>query len=440
MRGFKSRAGVEQLSAWIDQRIQPLSSEEIPLGQAAGRILAIDVSAHEPVPSFDRSAMDGFAVHAETTFGASPYVPIALQRAGRSRPGYPCTDALGASEAIEVATGAPLPPGADAVVPVESTRTEAGRVLVFEPVSVGRNVSHRGEDVAAGTRLLPAGRVLRPQDLGLVSAVGAAVVHVIRRPQVAVIVTGDELLPPGSRSRGVQIPDMNSVMLAPLIARDGGTCSITGPVPDQPAAIREAIERATSLSDLILVTGGSSVGPEDHVPAIVAQLGRMIAHGLALRPAGPTGLGLIGDRATPVVLLPGNPVSCLCAYDFVAGHVLRRLAGQPGRWPYRSMVAPLARKLTSAIGRVDYARVRFQSGMLEPISSGGASILSSVSRADGFVIIPAELEGYPPGACVEFWCYDEVPAFPRRANESAGAWPATSPDQSIRSAHQTPLG
>jgi molybdopterin molybdotransferase len=137
-------------------------------------------------------------------------------------------------------------------------------------------------------------------------------------------------------------------------------------------------------------------------------MGRLVAHGVALRPASPTGIGLLRGDTLPVVLLPGNPVSCLCAYDFFAGPIVRRLGGQPPKWPYRSVLLPLARKLTSVVGRVDYARVRIRAGSVEPIATSGASILTSVSRADGFVVIPEEREGYPAGAEVEVWCYDEA--------------------------------
>jgi molybdopterin molybdotransferase len=153
-----------------------------------------------------------------------------------------------------------------------------------------------------------------------------------------------------------------------------------------------------------LVSGGSSAGPEDHAPGLLAELGELSAHGVALRPASPTGLGFIGR--VPVLLLPGNPVSCLCAYDFFAGMVVRILGGRPRQWPYQSVTLPLARKLVSMLGRVDYARVRIEQGQVEPLAVSGASILSSTTRADGFVVVPADKEGYPAGATVEVWLYD----------------------------------
>jgi molybdopterin molybdotransferase len=437
MRGFKTRAAVEELTAWIHDQVEPLGAEPAALGEASGRVLARDLIAAEPVPPFDRAAMDGYALHAAETFGASAYTPAAFRCVGQSRPGQACESVVGPGETVEVATGAPLPPGADAVVPVETTRAEGEEILVCDAVPEGRHVSRRGEDLAAGTLVLPAGRRLRPQDLGVVSAVGAATVEVIRRPRIAVLVTGNELLRPGTPARDFQIPDVNSVMIAALVARDGGSCDVIGPLPDSEPTIREAILKVQEAVDLLLISGGSSAGPEDYVPGIIAGLGRIVAHGVALRPASPTGVGLIRRDELPVVLLPGNPVSCLCAYDFFAGPIVRRLGGRSIRWPYRRVRLPLARKLTSVVGRVDYARVLIRAGLVEPVSSSGASILSSISRADGFVVVPGDREGYPTGAKVEVCCYDEDPA--DSIDESLELSPAIH-DPSSRKAHQTPLG
>ncbi len=440
MRGFKTRTSIAELTGWISSHVGPLGGEDVPLAQASGRVLARDIDALFPVPAFDRAAMDGYAVVGEETFGASAYTPATFRCVGRSRPGLACGLTVGPSEAVQVATGAPMPAGTDAVVPFESTRADGESIFVHEAVPAGRHVSRSGEDIAQGATVLGAGRVLRPQDLGVLSALGQARVRVVGQPRVAALITGDELLTAGSEPRGVQIPDMNSVMIAALVRRDGGTCDVAGPIADVRATIAAEVAELAQRVDLLLVTGGSSAGPEDHVPGIVAEMGRLIAHGLALRPASPTGLGLIRNGELPVVLMPGNPVSCLCAYDFVAGPIVRRLAGRPQHWPYRRQTLPLARNLTSIVGRVDYARVRIRSGEVEPLATSGASILSSVSRADGFVVIPADREGYPAGAEVEVWYYDEQE--PDAAALSLGPGTPHRPalDQSTRKEHQTPLG
>jgi molybdopterin molybdotransferase len=346
-------------------------------------------------------------VRGEETLSAGLYTPARFRRVGVARPGRRCETEVGPGEAVEIATGAALPAGADAVVKVESTRTEAETVWVSEATPPGRHVGRAGEDIAAGTVVLSSGRVLRPQDLGVLGAVGASTVAVVRRPNVVVLVTGDELVVPGVRALEFQIADANSSMLAALIDRDAGCVSVVGPLPDDRDRIRAEILAAAGAADAVLVSGGSSAGPEDHAPGLVAELGELAAHGVALRPASPTGIGFLG--AVPVVLLPGNPVSCLCAYDFFAGPIIRLLGGRPQDWPYRPVNLPLARKLSSVVGRVDYARVRIEGGQVEPLAISGASILSSTTRADGFVVIPEDLEGYPAGSAVTVWLYDVMP-------------------------------
>ena len=397
---------MDDVIALIDARIQMLGPEPVALLEAAGRVLANEIVSGLPVPSFDRAAMDGYALRGEETFGADLYAPASFRKIGQARPGRAFEGKLGPGEAVEIATGAPIPEGADTVVPVEATVCENDRISinVTEPFPIGRHIGRRGEDIAEGAVVLSPGRVLRPQDLGVLSGLGIATVFAIRKARVAVVVTGDELLPPGSTPRIHRFADMNSPMLAALIARDGGIPRVVGPLPDDREILRTALIAAADCSDIVLVSGGSSTGPEDHAPALVAELGELPVHGVALRPASPSGLGFIG--AIPILLLPGNPVSCLCAYDFFARRAIRRLGGGHPGWPYRVESRPLARKLSSAVGRVDYARVRLVNDRVEPLSIGGASILTSTTRADGFVIVPAGLEGYAAGANVQIYMYD----------------------------------
>jgi molybdopterin molybdotransferase len=405
MRGFRSRTAVGDVIALIDGRVAPINGgESVDVRSAAGRVLAQDIVAATDFPPFDRAAMDGYAVRGEETFGADAYAPAVFRIVGASMPGAPFPGTVGPGSAVRIATGAPLPAGADAVVPVEMTETDGETVRVTAAVPPGRHVGRHGEDVAAGTAVLAAGSVLRPQALGVLSALGMAQVAVRPRPSVAALITGDELLPPGTPAQGCRIADMNSPMLAALIERDGGTARVIGPLPDDRARLCETIAREAQAHDAVLISGGSSTGPEDHAPSLVAELGELPVHGVALRPASPAGVGFIGG--VPVVLLPGNPVSCLCAYDLFAGRIVRRLGGRSPEWPYRPVVRPLARKLVSELGRVDYCRVRLVEGQVEPLAVSGASILSSTTRADGFVLVPADLEGYPAGADVTVWLYD----------------------------------
>jgi molybdopterin molybdotransferase len=401
MRGFARRTTVAEALAWLDQHTARLPDEWTPVTSAAGRVLACDVTSPVDVPQFERAMMDGFALRAADTLGATSYNRLALEVIGQSLPGRPFEGRLGPGQAVRIMTGAPLPAGADAVLPVERVAIEAGRVFALGEVPPGKHVGRVGEDIAAGARVLEAGRWLRPQDVGILASIGVAQVAVVRRPRVRIVVTGDELLPAGSRPEGCRIVDANGPMLAALVARDGGVPLHPGIVPDQPEAILQALR---SECDVVVVSGGSSVGQEDHAPALVRQHGELAVHGIAMRPSSPTGLGVLDGRL--VLLLPGNPVSCLCAYDFFAGRAIRQLGGRSADWPYRRIRAPLRRKVISMVGRLDYVRVQLIEGQVEPLAVAGASLLSSTTRADGFVLVLPDREGLPPGAEVEVFLYD----------------------------------
>jgi molybdopterin molybdotransferase len=414
MRGFARRQSVESAIAWLDAQLQPLDPEPVPLRMAARRVLAESITSNVDVPGFDRATMDGYALAAESTEGATSYNRLPLTVIGDSLPGRPFPHHVGAGQAVRIMTGAPMPQGCDAVLPaewVDSTeatstlegsryRARASRVVAVAAVSPGKHVGRRGEDVSQGTALLPHGRLLRPQDLGVLSSIGVEQVHVYRRPRVRLVVTGNELLPAGSRPHGHCIVDANGPMLAALVERDGGLVDFPSLVPDEHDAILGSLY---TDADVVIVSGGSSVGVEDLAPTLLASHGELAVHGIAMRPSSPTGFGRLEHRL--VFLLPGNPVSCLCAYDFFSGRAIRALGGLSKAWPYHSIIAKLARKISSPIGRLDYARVRLVDGNVEPIAVSGASILSSTTRADGFVIVPADSEGFAPGSEVEVWLY-----------------------------------
>jgi molybdopterin molybdotransferase len=403
MRGFAHRHTVEAALAWLDGQLGSRRTELMPLRIAAGRVLATPVVSEVEVPGFDRATMDGYAVVAESTEGASSYNRLPLVVVGDSLPGRPFEGSVAVGQGVRIMTGAPLPLGCDAVLPAEWIEGETGTntsVSALAAVSPGKNVGRAGEDIVRGTTLLHTGRVLRPQDLGVLSSVGVSDVPVFSRPRVRLVVTGNELLPSGSRPQGYRIVDANGPMLAALVERDGGLVDFPGLVPDEPGPLLEALE---AEADVIIVSGGSSVGIGDLAPTMVAQRGELAIHGIAMRPSSPTGLGRIGERL--VFLLPGNPVSCLCAYDFFAGRAIRALGGRNKAWPYHPIHARLTRKISSPIGRLDYARVLVVEGAVEPLAVGGASVLSSTTRADGFVIVPDDSEGFAPGTDVEVWLY-----------------------------------
>ena len=407
MQGFTRRHTVQEALSWLDAQLRTLDAEDVPLRDAAGRVLASAVVSDIDVPGFDRSTMDGYAVVADSTEGATPYNRIPLKVVGDAMPGSPFTRTVARGEAVRIMTGAPMPSGADSVLPAESVDSSGETIAAISEVSPQKNVGHRGEDFVRGTTLLEAGRVLRPQDIGVMSSIGLATARLVCRPRVRLVITGNELLPTGSKPRDYQITDANGPMLAALAERDGAIVDFPGLIRDDGDAILAALN---ADAHVVIVSGGSSVGIEDLAPMLVAKHGELAVHGIAMRPSSPTGMGTLGSRL--VFLLPGNPVSALCAYDFFAGRAIRALGGRSKEWPYRAVRGTLTRKISSPIGRLDYARVKVAPSTaleaevrVEPLSVAGASVLSSTTRADGFVIIEQDSEGYAAGSDVEVWLY-----------------------------------
>ncbi len=335
MHGFARRSEVHEVLAWIDATTAPLAPESVPLDEASGRVLAAGVIAPIAVPAFDRAAMDGYGLRGADSAGASEYNPLAFPVVGEAMPGRPCDTPVPQGAAVRLMTGAPVPPDIDAVVPVEYVTASEGRIEITRPVAPGQHVGRVGEDIAAGAAVLPAGRVLRPQDLGVIGSLGVAAVTVVRRPRVRLLVTGNEIVAPGETKGPFQIYDANSAMLRALAIRDGAVIERHVRIGDDPPLIREAL--TAPGADIVLVSGGSSVGAEDHAPRLLAEAGELAFHGVAMRPSSPAGCGRIGD--TLVFLLPGNPVSCLCAYDFFAGRAIRLRGGRAADWPYRTQRA-----------------------------------------------------------------------------------------------------
>jgi len=401
MRGFRHRTTIKTALEWVDQNSQVLAPEVVARSAANGRVLADEVASDVNVPSFRRAMMDGFAVQAVDTFGATSYNPLSLSIVGEILPGGDSHQEVHRGEAIGIMTGAPMPLRADAVIPAEKASRQKDKLSVFDEVPPERHVGKIGEDIQQGDTVLKPFRRLRPQDLGVLSSIGKAEVRVVRQPRVRLVITGDELCAAGSFPKQNQTVDANSPMLSALIQRDGGELLFDAITPDRPELIREMM--LDPDADIVVVSGGSSVGQEDHAPRLLSEIGKLAIHGVAMRPSSPAGMGCIHHR--PVFLLPGNPVSCLCAYDFFAGRAIRLRGGRSADWPYQKQTGMLVRKISSVVGRQDYARVTIRGGQVVPIAIGGASVLSSTSRADGFVIIPTDSEGFPPGTDVEVLLY-----------------------------------
>ncbi|WP_247876330.1 molybdopterin molybdotransferase MoeA [Azospirillum brasilense] len=379
-RGFSSRAALSVMEGWIDATVGPLPPRAVPLAAIAatlaeGQVLAEPVSAPGDWPSADRAARDGVAVASSDTLGAGSYNPVPL-------PG-----------AVTVAAGEPMPPGTDAILPVECIQTDGPFVEALNSVAPGDGVERRGEGLRAGTVLLKAGHRLRPQDLGLFAALGIDVLCVGARPRVRIVLAG------GPRSG----PETLGAMLAALVARDGGVAELVGPLPADRAALAAAY--AAPGADLLISAGRTGVGEDDVAPLALADVGMLALHGVSLRPGDSAALGTAGG--VPAVLLPGEPMACLAAYELLAGRAVRRLAGRDPALPHPAVPAVAVRKLVSEIGCTELYRVRRTvDGLVEPVASPHRPGLAGAVLADGFVLIPAESEGVPAGAAVTLRCFD----------------------------------
>jgi len=384
----------------------PLASETVPLGQALGRVLAEDAVAGHDLPLVDRSCMDGFAVAARDAFGASEANPAYLDKVGELAIDDPVDLTLEPGQCVGIVTGGTLPPGADAVIMVEHTADlGAGTIEIRKTPAPGDNVMQRGEDAAAGRAALVAGTTLRPQEIGLLAALGFAEVCVRRSPRCGIISTGDELVPVTETPRPGQVRDVNTHALSALVAQAGGTPVPYGLIPDQEAPLKAAVARAVAENDVVFISGGSSIGVRDLTQGAIEALpdSEILAHGVAVSPGKPTILARVGAKA--VWGLPGQVTSAQVVMLVFGSPFLRHIQGRPGALDpsgRRTVPARLARNLASKPGREDYVRVRLDSGEAHPVL-GKSGLLRTMIRADGLVCVPADSEGLEAGALVDVW-------------------------------------
>ncbi|MBP2251306.1 molybdopterin molybdotransferase [Halarchaeum solikamskense] len=399
--GFKQRTRVAEARAALREAVAPHGrTETVGVAHAAGRTLAAPTRAARAVPGYERAAMDGYAVRAADTVGASDRDPAVLRTAEEMRP----------NAAVRVHTGSELPDGADAVVMIEAVEEYGGDVEVLDGVAVGENVGAPDEDVAADQRLHDAGHRLRPSDLGLLKASGVGEVEVYDPPSVAVIPTGEELVQ--SDPEPGEMIETNGLTVSRLVESWGATARYRDVVTDDADALRKAISGDVD-ADVVVTTGGSSVGERDLTPDVVADLGDLVFHGVALKPGHPVAAGVVDD--TPVLCLPGYPVACIVN----AVQFLRPVVKDAGGMPvpaFPSIEAELSGKLRSEPGVRTYARVTLDEGSetdtegkgrprAEPVHTSGSGVLSTVALADGWVVIPESVEGYAAGetVTVEQW-------------------------------------
>lgn len=405
MKEFFTVMDVDQVLALVGE-FSPTPTETVALGEATGRVLAREVTAASDLPGFARSTVDGYAVQAASTFGASEGSPALFDVIGAIAMGAAAEVAIGPAQAARIATGGALPPGADSVVMLEHADIVDERTIeVLRSVAPGQHVIAADEDYPAGSVVAAAGRRLRPQDTGVLAAIGTTRVDVHHRPKVAIISTGDEVVPINAVPGPGQVRDVNSFTLAGLVADAGATPVALGIVRDDFDALRAASARAVAECDMVLISGGSSVGVRDFTVAVISSFpdSRILVHGISISPGKPTILARVLNR--PFWGLPGHVASAMVVFAQIVKPFLLQLAGihaplaQEVRLPAR-----LSRNLVSAQGRTDFVRVRVVSGeeglWAEPIL-GKSGLLNTMVKGDGVIEIEKNVEGLEVGARVE---------------------------------------
>jgi molybdopterin molybdotransferase len=384
---------------------RPRGSEQVALRTAHRRVLAADIVAPEDLPEFDKSTVDGYAVRAADMAAAAEARPVRLTLVGEVQMGSTPACAVGPGQAARIPTGGMLPAGTDAVIMLEHTvlrdptTVEAARRTV-----PGENVIRRAEDVSRGEVVLHQGTRLRPQDVGLLAGIGIVEVEVFRRPRVAVLATGDEIIPPDRRPSIGQVRDINTYTISALVQEEGGVPTVGEIIPDDRETLLRTLREARETADLVLVSGGSSVGEKDAVAWAINAMGTpgVIVHGVNIKPGKPTILGLVDG--TPIIGLPGHPVSGMVIFDVFVRSLLRALAGRtPPRGLGRTVRARMGQRVPSAGGREDHVRVLLQErdGVVWAVPQLGKSgVITTMTRADGIVVVPLGQDGVAEGADV----------------------------------------
>ena len=411
---------IEEARRLVLEQVARLGAEPVAVGDALGRVLAEDVASLDPVPGFDSSAMDGYAVRAADTAGAGSRRPVRLALVDESRAGHPAQRGLGAGEAIAISTGAMVPVGADAVVRVEDTGG-TDPVEIGVEVEPGRDIRRAGEDIRAGAIVIPAGTTIGPAELGVVVSVGRAEVQCGCRPRVSVLTTGDELQEPGDPLRPGAVRNSNAHSIAALVERSGATVELLEIVPDDRAATEAALERAL-VADVAVISGGMSVGEHDHVRPALAALGvEQVFWGVALRPGKPTSFGILPARssasrpASPgqqrdvlVFGLPGNPVSAMVTFELFARPAIRAMLGASPE--SRRAIATLDHDYPKQPGRAHLVRCRLElrddGWHARPTGPQGSHVLTSMLGADALAIMPTASGGLAAGERVEIELLD----------------------------------
>jgi len=406
LKGFQKLTSIDDALRMLftSLQINRPKTQDNPLSLSLNRVLAEDVVAEVDLPRFNRSAVDGYAVKAEATVGATQFEPKKFKLTDRS--------VLDAKHAKRVWTGNALPRGADAVVMLEDTKEVEAEVEAWAPVTPGENISKRGEDIRKGSTAVEAGTRLRPQQLGLIAALGFDRVCIFELPKIAILATGNELVALGNRLQKNQVFDANRLVLASLCRELGVEPIDLGIAEDSVAEIATKLRIGLQRADAIITSGGTSVGASDVVPDAVNNVGKpgVIVHGVAMRPAMPTALAVVKEK--PILILPGNPVAAMIGFEVFARPLIFRMLGLRQAEPRFEVQARMNRGIATSLGRRNFVRVnvfRKDRGLFaEPISARGSSMISTMTRANGYVVGPESIEGLEEGESVTVQLFDFV--------------------------------
>jgi molybdopterin molybdotransferase len=406
LKGFqKLTLADEALQTWLNVlRVKRCSEVTVPLNKALNRVLAEDLVAKEDLPRFDKSAVDGYALRAEETTGASQFKPVIFQITE--------VEEVNSEQARQIWTGNPIPKGANAVVMIENTKRSDGKLEVWVQLANGGNVSKKGEDVKKGENILKAGTRLKPYHLALLSALGNSEAKVVEKPRIGILATGNELAEAGSKPSENQIFESNRVMLSAMCHELGAEPVDLGIAKDDLAEIAEKLKMGLRKCDAVITSGGTSVGGLDLVPEAVNNSGKpgVIVHGIALRPAMPTALAELDGK--PVMILSGNPVAAIIGFEVFARPLICKMLGMNREEPRPTVNAVMTRKVATALGRKTFVRVRVtqKNGecFAEPVSARGSGAISTMTRGNGFVIVPENREGVAEGELVTVRLFGNV--------------------------------
>lgn len=377
--------------------------ERIPLEEAYNRVLAEDIKALLDSPSFDKSAMDGYAVKAEDTFGSSETSPAYLKVVDRIGAGDTSKIVLNQGKAIKIATGAPIPEGANAVVMEEYTYEENNDLEVSKTLFPGENVAPFGEDFKKGDKLLKSGKLLRPQDIGIITSAGHDTVNVFKKPRIGVITTGNELVMSKSEINGAKIINSNYYTLKALVESTLAVPELTHCVDDA-QKVKEQIEIFLESCDAIITTGGTAISKGDVVVDVVDEMGEVLIHGAAIRPGKPFGFGVI--NGTPIFMLSGYPVASMVQFDIFTRNYLLKMQNIHKEFPIIKKTA--SRKIASTLGRTDYVRAKTEGNLVHPLKIDGSGIIRSMVESDCYILIEENVEGINEGEECDVLLYDSL--------------------------------